>query len=58
MFPAHIAMPFHHATKAYSPYGIYGRWFSPALVAGCALWLAGAWLIDRRSRGSVALQRA
>lgn len=37
----------HHATEKYSPDGLYGKWFSPIMVGVCALWLVGAWLIDR-----------
>ncbi len=37
----------HLATEPYSPVGIYGRWFSVAMVGACALWLAGASLVDR-----------
>ena len=48
IFPADVAIPFHTATEAYSPYGIYGRWFSPVLVGVCALWLAAGGLADRR----------
>lgn len=37
----------HHATEKYSPDGLYGKWFSPIMIGICALWLFGAWLIDR-----------
>ena len=37
----------HHATEKYSPDGLYGKWFSPIMIGICALWLLGAWLIDR-----------
>ena len=37
----------HHATEKYSPDGRYGKWFSPIMIGICALWLVGAWLIDR-----------
>ena len=37
----------HHATEKYSPDGLYGKWFSPLMIGICALWLLGAWLIDR-----------
>jgi high-affinity iron transporter len=37
----------HHATEKYSPDGLYGKWFSPIMIGICALWLVGAWLIDR-----------
>ena len=38
----------HEATEKYSPDGLYGKWFSPIMIGICALWLLGAWLIDRR----------
>jgi high-affinity iron transporter len=37
----------HSATEKFSPDGLYGKWFSLAMVAFCALWLLGGWLIDR-----------
>jgi high-affinity iron transporter len=37
----------HHATEKFSPDGLYGKWFSPIMIGLCALWLLGAWLIDR-----------
>jgi high-affinity iron transporter len=37
----------HHATEKYSPDGLYGKWFSPIMIGICALWLLGAWLLDR-----------
>ena len=37
----------HAATEKFSPDGLYGQWFSVVMVAVCALWLAGAWMIDR-----------
>lgn len=48
IFPARVAIPFHAATEAFSPYGTYGQWFSPALVSLCALWLGAGWWADRR----------
>ncbi len=39
----------HVATEKFSPDGLYGKWFSPIMIGICALWLLGAWLIDRRS---------
>ncbi len=39
----------HYATEKFSPDGLYGKWFSPIMVALCGLWLVGAWLIDRRA---------
>jgi high-affinity iron transporter len=37
----------HAATEKFSPDGLYGQWFSVLMVSACALWLAGAWLVDR-----------
>jgi high-affinity iron transporter len=37
----------HAATEKFSPDGLYGQWFSLIMVGVCALWLLGAWLIDR-----------
>ncbi|HSP32797.1 MAG TPA: FTR1 family protein [Thermoanaerobaculia bacterium] len=37
----------HMATEPYSPVGVYGKWFSVAMVGVCAAWLAGASLVDR-----------
>jgi high-affinity iron transporter len=37
----------HAATEKFSPEGLYGQWFSVAMVAACAAWLVGAWLVDR-----------
>lgn len=37
----------HTATEKFSPEGLYGQWFSLVMVSVCAVWLAGAWLIDR-----------
>jgi high-affinity iron transporter len=37
----------HAATEKFSPDGLYGKWFSPIVIGLCALWLLGAWLIDR-----------
>ena len=37
----------HTATEKFSPEGLYGQWFSVVMVGVCALWLLGAWLIDR-----------
>ena len=48
----------HHATEKYSPDGLYGKWFSPIMVAICGLWLLGAWLIDRNKRSNSAGSRA
>ncbi|MDX6578203.1 MAG: high-affinity iron transporter [Blastocatellia bacterium] len=40
----------HAATEKFSPDGLYGKWFSVAMVAACALWLLGAWIVDRLRR--------
>jgi high-affinity iron transporter len=37
----------HTATEKFSPDGLYGKWFSPIMVAVCGLWLLAAWLKDR-----------
>jgi high-affinity iron transporter len=37
----------HVATEKFSPDGLYGKWFSPIMIGICALWLLGAWVIDR-----------
>lgn len=37
----------HTATEKFSPEGVYGQWFSVLMISVCALWLMGAWLIDR-----------
>lgn len=37
----------HVATEKFSPDGLYGKWFSPIMIGICALWLLGAWLMDR-----------
>lgn len=42
----------HHATEKYSPDGLYGKWFSPLMIGICAVWLVGAWLIDRARNGA------
>lgn len=43
----------HTATEKYSPDGLYGKWFSPLMISICALWLVGAWVVDRMKRTSV-----
>jgi hypothetical protein len=43
----------HEATEKYSPDGVYGIWFSPIMIGICALWLVGAWLLDRVKRTTV-----
>ncbi|HKO99848.1 MAG TPA: FTR1 family protein [Pyrinomonadaceae bacterium] len=37
----------HTATEKFSPDGLYGKWFSLAMISICALWLLAAWLKDR-----------
>lgn len=37
------AEAFHNATEPYSPDGLYGKWFSPVMVAVCAFWLVFSW---------------
>jgi len=37
----------HTATEKFSPDGLYGQWFSVVMVAVCAAWLLGAWIVDR-----------
>lgn len=41
---------FHNATEPYSAEGLYGRWFTPAMVAVCAVWLVAASFWDRKKR--------
>jgi high-affinity iron transporter len=40
----------HTATEKFSADGLYGKWFSVVMVGACALWLVGAWVIDRLRR--------
>jgi high-affinity iron transporter len=37
----------HTATEKFSPDGLYGKWFSLAMVSVCAVWLLIGWLKDR-----------
>jgi high-affinity iron transporter len=37
----------HDATEKFSPDGLYGKWFSLAMISICALWLLGGWISDR-----------
>jgi high-affinity iron transporter len=37
----------HEATEIWSPDGLYGKWFSMLIIAACATWLLGAYLVDR-----------
>jgi high-affinity iron transporter len=51
----------HAATEKFSPEGLYGQWFSLVMIAACAAWLVGAWIVDRTSsvrRSSIALHSA
>jgi high-affinity iron transporter len=53
----------HEATEKFSPDGLYGKWFSPIMIAICGLWLLGAWVIDRNrtergSAGSIPIMNA
>lgn len=36
----------HAATEKFSPDGLYGKWFSVAMIGFCALWLVAGWLRD------------
>jgi high-affinity iron transporter len=40
----------HVATEKFSPDGLYGKWFSLIMIGICALWLFGAWQMDRRGK--------
>jgi high-affinity iron transporter len=51
----------HTATEKFSPEGLYGQWFSLAMVGVCASWLVGAWLVDRlriARRSTITLRQA
>lgn len=37
----------HAATEPYGPEGVYGRWLALLMVLLPAVWLVGAWLLDR-----------
>src|SRR5712692_6712860 len=37
----------HAATEKFSADGVYGQWFSVAMICVCAIWLLGAWVFDR-----------
>ncbi len=46
----------HVATEPYSPVGMYGKWFSVAMVGVCAAWLAAVSILDRaRSHNAAAI---
>ncbi len=45
VFPNSEAL--HVATEPFSPVGLYGKWFSPLMIAVCACWLVGAHFVDR-----------
>lgn len=38
----HLSEALHEATEPFSPDGLYGKWFSPAMILICGLWLLGA----------------
>jgi high-affinity iron transporter len=40
----------HEATEAVSPNSVFGRWLSLLAIAGCGLWLIGAWISERFSQ--------
>ena len=46
------SMALHLATEPFSPEGLYGKWFSLVMIAVCAVWLAGSWILDKLSRGT------
>jgi len=50
----------HAATEKFSPDGLYGKWFSVAMISVCALWLAVGWIADRvkTSRDGLRLKQA
>jgi high-affinity iron transporter len=51
----------HAATEKFSPDGLYGKWFSVAMVGACAAWLIAAWIVDRiraSRRGAIEFRRA
>ncbi len=37
----------HTATEKFSPDGLYGKWFSLAMIVFCAIWMLAAWIVDR-----------
>jgi len=46
----------HDATEAFSPEGIYGKWFSVIAIGACGVWLAGAYINDtlkKKGQGGV-----
>jgi len=43
----------HEATEIFSPYGLYGKWFSYGIVLLCASWLAITWVLDSRKAATV-----
>jgi high-affinity iron transporter len=44
----------HAATEKFSPDGLYGKWFSLVMIGFCAVWLGGAWIVDRLRAPQVA----
>jgi high-affinity iron transporter len=43
----------HEVTEIFSPYGLYGKWFSFGIVFVCASWLLLTWALDSRKAGVV-----
>lgn len=43
----------HEVTEIFSPYGLYGKWFSYGIVLLCAGWLAFTWVLDSRKAATV-----
>jgi high-affinity iron transporter len=44
----------HDATEPFSPVGIYGKWFSLFMIAGCATWMIWVSFIDRKNQSGLA----
>jgi high-affinity iron transporter len=47
----------HAATERFSPDGLYGKWFSVAMIGICALWLLVVWIVDRSRVAPTATSR-
>ena len=43
----------HSATEAFSPEGVYGKWFSVLMVGICAVWLIAVSIKDRLRQNQV-----
>lgn len=43
----HLGEAIHEATEPFSPNGVYGKWFSIGMIFICALWLFGAWIVNK-----------